>query len=155
MPGGAPTDYRVEFCQKACKLAEQGATDREVAEALDVSERTLYRWKHEHEAFRQAIKLGKEAADDRVEQSLYRRAVGYSFDAVKINVHLGSAVVTPYTEHVPPDVTAASLWLRNRRPEKWRDKIDHAHSGSIAVKTSEMTDEQLAEIARAGVAASA
>jgi hypothetical protein len=31
-------------------------------------------------------------------------------------------VYAEYTEHYPPDTGAASLWLRNRQPEKWRDK---------------------------------
>jgi Asp-tRNA(Asn)/Glu-tRNA(Gln) amidotransferase A subunit family amidase len=129
MDVGRPTDYQPEFCQVAHSLAQEGATDREVAEAIDVSERTLYRWKHEHPEFRQALQLGKDAADERVEQSLYRRAVGYSFDAIKIMQNAGEAFVEPYVEHVPPDVGAAKFWLTNRRGQDWREKREHELSG--------------------------
>jgi hypothetical protein len=33
----------------------------------------------------------------------------------------------------PPDTAAASLWLRNRQPAKWRDKTDVEHSGGISL----------------------
>lgn len=122
MPVGRPTDYVPEYCQIAHDLAQGGATDREVAEALDIDERTLYRWKHSHPEFSQALAIGKETADDRVEQSLYRRAVGYSFDAIKINQYEGEPVITPYVEHVPPDIGAIQFWLKNRRADKWKDK---------------------------------
>lgn len=130
-----PSDYQLEFCQTAHALAQQGATDREVAEALDVTERTIYRWKHEHPEFCQALQLGKDAADDRVEQSLYRRAVGYSFDSVKIMAYEGQAFVEPFVEHVPPDIGAIQFWLKNRRAEIWRDKQDIQHTGTVTVKT--------------------
>lgn len=122
------------MCETAYRLTQAGATDREVAEALDIAEGTLYRWKHEKPEFSKALKLGKESADDRVEQSLYRRAVGYSFDAIKINQFEGEAVITPYVEHVPPDVGAAKFWLTNRRAAAWREKQELQHSGNIGLE---------------------
>ncbi len=123
-PGGRPTKYEPAFCEKAHKLAAEGATDIEIADALGVHVATYYRWKAEHPEFCESTRLGKEAADDRVEASLYHRAVGYSHDAVKIFMPAGAEepVVAPYREHYAPDTTAASLWLRNRRPDKWRDR---------------------------------
>lgn len=88
------------------------------------------------------MKLGKEAADERVEQSLYRRAVGYSFDAIKIMQYEGEPVVVPFVEHVPPDVGAAQFWLKNRKGKDWRDKQDIEHSGGMTVKI-EATDANL------------
>lgn len=125
--GGRPTAYKAEYVQQAKKLTELGATDREVAEFFEVTERTIYRWQHEHPEFCQALKVGKDVADDRVEKSLYRRAIGYSHDAVKIMQHQGTEVVIPYVEHTPPDVTACIFWLKNRRKGQWRDRIDHAN----------------------------
>jgi hypothetical protein len=59
----------------------------------------------------------------RVERSLYERANGYNYDAVKIFMPAGSKqpVVVHYTEHCPPDVGAAFIWLKNRDPDRWRD----------------------------------
>jgi hypothetical protein len=128
---GRPSVFSVEKAERAYALAQQGATDPEIAEGLGIGTATYYRWKHEHPEFREATRLGKEAADDRVERSLYHRALGYSHEAVKIFMPAGAAepVYAPYTEHFPPDTAAASLWLRNRRPDQWRDRIDHELSG--------------------------
>lgn len=128
---GRPSKYDPEFCHVSHQLANDGATDVEIADALGVDVRTYYRWKAEHPEFRQATLLGKESADERVEASLYHRAIGYSHDAVKIFMpaNASAPVVAPYREHYPPDTAAASLWLRNRRPEKWRDKQDVEHTG--------------------------
>ena len=118
--------YRPNFPELARTYAEQGATDREVAEMFSVSERTLHRWKHAHPELADALAVGKEIADQRVEQSLYRRAIGYSHDAVKIFMPAGASepVIVPFTEHVPPDTTAAIFWLKNRKPHDWRDKAE-------------------------------
>lgn len=128
---GRPTDYKLSFCKKAQKLCEGGATDVEVADCLDISSTTLYRWKAEHPEFREALKAGKAVADDRVERSLYNRAVGYTFDSTKIFMPAGAnePVYAPFREHVPPDVTAAIFWLKNRQPEQWRDKSQQEHVG--------------------------
>jgi hypothetical protein len=140
--GGRPSDYDPAFCHIAHEMAQRGATVREVAEALECTERTIYRWIHAHPEFSQAMELGKEAADNRVEDSLYRRATGYSFDAIKINQFEGVAVITPYVEHVPPDVGAIQFWLKNRRGEKWRDKHDVEMNGNVTLTCSPL-DEAL------------
>ena len=118
------TDYAPEMIPDIERYAHAGATDREIAELLDISERTLYRWKHRHPEIGAALALGKAAADARVEQSLYRRATGYSFDAVKFHAVGGVVVETPYVEHVPPDTTAAIFWLKNRKREEWSDRFE-------------------------------
>jgi hypothetical protein len=119
---GRPSKYKPEFVAQAEKLAALGATDREVANFFDVDERTLNRWKHESEDFCQSLKLGKEASDSRVEQSLYRRATGYSFDSEKVFHFQGRITRADFIEHCPPDVTACIFWLKNRRPDLWREK---------------------------------
>jgi hypothetical protein len=124
---GRPTSFRPEFVEQARKLAELGATDREAAEFFEVAESTLYLWKHTRPEFSEALKVGKATADARVEQSLYRRALGYSHDAVKMHVAEGVVVSTPFVEHYPPDTTAAIFWLKNRKPADWRDKQDVEH----------------------------
>lgn len=148
MAGGRPSDFKAEFCQKAQQLCESGATDAELADYFEVSTRTIYRWKAEYPEFCQAIKSGKDVADERVERSLYHKAVGYSHEAVKIFMPAGAPepVYAPYTEHVAPDTTAAIFWLKNRRGEHWRDKseIHHRHTKEA------MTDDELERIASRG-----
>lgn len=123
---GRPTSYDDDYPRQAEKLAFLGATDREVAEFFEVAEGTVHQWKIAHPEFAEALKLGKAASDARVVQSLYRRAVGYSYDAVKIFKPKGEApCLVPYVEHVPPDTTACIFWLKNRDKVNWRDKIEH------------------------------
>lgn len=126
---GRPSGYDPAFAAKAQKLAELGATDLEVADFFEVNVATVYRWKATIPEFCEALKSGKVSADDRVERSLYHRAIGYSYDAVKILQDKGTPVIVPYREHVPPDTTAGIFWLKNRRKEEWRDKQVHEHSG--------------------------
>lgn len=128
-----PSKYKPEFVQKAVDLCLQGATDRELAEFFKVSESTLNLWKIEHAEFSEALKMGKELADERVVRSLYRRALGYSHDAVHVSNFQGQVTLTPIVEHYPPDTVAAIFWLKNRRPAEWRDvkALDANLSGSI------------------------
>lgn len=123
-PVARPSKYRPEFVEQATKLCKLGATDRELADFFKVSESTLNLWKLEHAEFSESLKRGKQEADERVEQSLYRRALGYSHDAVHVSNYQGAVTLTPIVEHYPPDTTACIFWLKNRQPEVWRDRFD-------------------------------
>lgn len=130
MPAGRPTDYRPEYATQAEKLCRLGATDVDLADFFEVNTTTIWRWSQKYEEFCNALKLGKEAADDRVERSLYARANGYTHDAVKIFMPAGAEqpVYAPYREHVPPDTTACIFWLKNRRKGDWRDRVETVHT---------------------------
>jgi hypothetical protein len=119
-----PSKYRDDFAKQAQKLSELGATDQELADFFEIEVRTLYRWKHDHPEFCQSLKAGKDIADDRVERSLYQRAIGYEQEEVKIFMPSGAEnpVYAPFRAKVAPDVTAAIFWLKNRRSQEWRDK---------------------------------
>lgn len=90
--------------------------------------RTIYRWKNVHEDFCQALIVGKENSDTRVERALYNRAVGYTFESEKVFQFQGEVIRAATVEHVAPDPGAAKLWLTNRKPNNWRDKQDHTLS---------------------------
>lgn len=124
MPAGRPSSYDPEYAKQAEKLCELGATDADLADFFDVAISTVCLWKTKHPEFSEALKVGKESADTRVERSLYQRAMGYTFDAVKIFMPAGAdaPVYAPYREHVPPDPTSMIFWLKNRKPGQWRDK---------------------------------
>lgn len=131
VPRGRPSDFRDEYVVQAEKLCRLGATDIELADFFEVDVRTIYRWAQSREVFCQALRAGKEACDDRVERSLYNRAIGYTHDAVKIFMpaNAEAPVYAPYREHVVPDVGAAKMWLSNRRGDVWREKQTHEHTG--------------------------
>lgn len=137
---GRPSGYKKEFAAQATKLCALGATDQEIADFFEVNVRSIYRWKADHDEFCQALKAGKGQADDRVERSLYMKAIGYEQDEVKIFMPAGSPepVYAPYRAKIAPDTTAAIFWLKNRRPQEWRDKreMDHTSSdGTMAMPT--------------------
>lgn len=143
---GRPSKFTPEMVEQARRLCMLGATDREIADFFHVSESTLNLWKLEHPAFSESLKLGKDAADDRVEKSLYRRALGYSHEAVKIfaDPKTGAEQIVPFTEHYPPDTTAAIFWLKNRKPAEWRDRQELTGANGKDLIPAELTDAELA-----------
>src|SRR6516162_5820592 len=128
--GGRKTVYTPRMAVVARKGCERGMTDNEIADILGISLATLYRWKLDHPAFASVFKLGKAAADDRVERSLYSRAVGYSYLAEKAVMTRHGQKTTRYRAHIPPDIAAAVWYLKNRRPDRWRDSFRHEHVAS-------------------------
>lgn len=132
-----PSAYKPEFAEQARRLCLLGATDKELGDFFGVSETTVNNWKSQHPEFLESLKAGKLSADANVAKSLYRRALGYSHDAVKIIAvsdggNQGSHVEqVPYVERYPPDTTAGIFWLKNRQPDKWRDRQDVEHSGAV------------------------
>jgi len=135
-PGGRPTKYRAEFADQARKLCQLGATDLDIANFFEVAVSTIYAWKITQPEFSEAIKRGKEVADDLVAERLFARATGYSHDAVKIFMPAGASapVYANYVEHHAPDTTAAIFWLKNRRPDEWRDRQELTGKGGDSVK---------------------
>jgi hypothetical protein len=130
MPAGRPTKYKPEYAEQAAKLCKLGATDAQLADFFDVAISTVALWKVEHKEFSDALKLAKEKADELVELSLYRRAMGYECDEVDIRVIEGQIVQTPIRKIYPPDSTAMIFWLKNRRPSDWRDKVAQELTGA-------------------------
>lgn len=119
---GRRSGYDPAFAEVAERMAKAGATDREIATAIGCAPSTFYLWRHKYPEFSESLKIGKVTADERVVSALFHRAVGYTFDAVKVFQHRGEPVVVPYVEHIPPDVTAAIFWLKNRQPAEWQEK---------------------------------
>ena len=137
---GRPTKYKSEYAKIAKKMCELGATDFDIVEALGIARSTFYKWRNDHKPFSDALKVGKTVSDDRVEMSLYRKAVGFEYEAVKIFQFQGEEVIVPYTEVVAPDTTAAIFWLKNRKPDQYRanpdgDNGDEAQPLNITINT--------------------
>jgi len=128
-PVGRPSRYREEFEGQARKLCRLGATDKEVADFFSVSPATLGTWKKRHAKFLAALKEGKSTADAEVADRLYQRALGFSHPDAKILQHEGAPVIVPTVKHYPPDTVACIFWLKNRRPDLWRDRVGLEHSG--------------------------
>ena len=142
-----PTKYKPEYAEQAKKLCRLGAKDTELANFFEVDEKTIGNWKNDYPEFLLSLKDGKEAADAEVADRLFKRATGYEHKAVKITASPdGREHVTEYVERYPPDTTAAIFWLKNRRPDLWRDKTES--NSTVTVKNAkDMTEDELAVIA--------
>lgn len=108
--------------------ARDGLTDKQIAEKkIGISERAFSRWKKEYPSIYSALKKGKEPVDRKVENTLLKRALGYDYEEVVVEItedEQGRKTThrKQITKHALPDVTAQIYWLNNRMPEKWRNK---------------------------------
>ncbi len=118
---GRPSPFQQEFAEQAYKLCLAGATNDDLAEAFDVTRRTVDRWLQAHPDFADAVRSGRLVADGEVAHNLYRRAIGYTYESSKVLLTEGVPVSVPQTVHRPPDVRACIFWLRNRRPQQWAE----------------------------------
>lgn len=122
-PGGAPSKYPTINLDQALKLSIAGWTDLQMCQFFNVSMASWTNYKSDNPQFLATLKLGKEEADDRVEQSLFQRATGSAIPEEKVFYDMNTGIVTHQTvKHFPPDTAAAIIWLKNRRPKDWREK---------------------------------
>ena len=142
--------YRPEFAKVAWRLALLGALDEEIADHLGSNARTLRHWKKRHPEFRDALLAGKRKADMQVAARLFRLAMGYTSTENKVVVVKGEPVVMTYEKDVPPNVKACIFWLRNRRPDLWREKPPELEEipSSIPEKLTPEQELTLRRIAR-------
>ena len=96
-------------------IASLGLTDEEIAVILGISPRTLNYWKKNPE-FLQALKRGKLKADFQVTKKLYENAKN-------------------------GDNTAIIFWLKNRRPDLWRDRAQVELSGQVGTPNNRLIVE--------------
>lgn len=105
---------------------------------MGISPRRYYEWQIKFPQMSQAIKKGKAPVDMQVENALLKRALGYSYVETVTDFELvdtgekdddGKPVMEKRIKNVrsvkkemAPDVGAAAFWLKNRRPDKWREK---------------------------------
>jgi transposase-like protein len=137
-----PTDYDKKFHPILAKwLARSGLIDTEIAKELGIATSTLYLWKKEHKEFSEALKENKDIVDSQVENKLLQRAVGYEYTEKHIEdveiksgkVKVPATKVKTIRKHIAPDVTAQIFWLKNRQPDKWRDRREVDIPGGVTI----------------------
>lgn len=132
--------------------ARDGLTDEQIAENLDISVASFYNYKNEHLEFLESLKKGKEVADYEVENALFKKALGYNAKVKKAfkvkevlyenGKRLKETERIEYAEdevHIPADTTAQIFWLKNRKPNVWRDKQELEHKANNGI-LDEMTE---------------
>ncbi|MEW4152194.1 hypothetical protein Q0N88_18905 [Bacillus thuringiensis] len=116
--------------------ARDGLVEEQIAHNMGVSRSTLSNWKNRHPLIIQALAKGKEVSDREVENALFKRATGYTYEEVtvereKVDGELQSIETKRVKRQVPPDTTAIIFWLKNRKPTVWRDRREIDHSGEM------------------------
>jgi hypothetical protein len=155
---GRPSKFDEAMLGTVTRLARLGATDPEMAEALEVGTATITRWMKTQRAFRLAYKEGKVEADMRVADSLFNRTQFHEykktipFKVKRVEYENGKrvreieeVVEKEVTEVLPPDTTAIIYWLNNRRKNEWRTRKELVLSDA---ELDGMTDEQLEALAQ-------
>lgn len=112
--------------------ARDGLTDEQISKNIGISRSTLNVWKDRYSDISDALKRGKDVIDRQVENALLKRALGYEYEEVKEKFEDG--VITERTvtkKEVVPDTTAQIFWLKNRKPDKWRDKPGYEDTSEL------------------------
>jgi len=137
---GRPTDYKEEYNEQAYKLCLLGATDEDMAGFFNVCEATINNWKNEYPEFLESIYAGKKAADIEVAHSLYkgtqdRVVIEQQAFKVKVGQYEEDIKVVDVQKVIPADFRNQQFWLKNRNPDRWRDKqeVDHTTNGKDIV----------------------
>jgi len=118
-------------------------TDIQIAKNIGIAVSTLNNWKNKYVELMESLKRGKEVIDRQVENALLKRALGYEYEEVKMVVERDEngnekKKQEKVIRKVVPDTTAQIFWLKNRKPEQWRDKRDIEHKGSLEVKNDDI-----------------
>lgn len=116
--------------------ARDGLTDQQIAKNMGIAAGTLYTWKKKYSEINESLKKGKEIVDYEVENALLKSALGYEYTEEKVYVQEIDGVVTKKKEIIKkysqPNVTAIIYWLKNRKPEQWRDRPETTDDETLA-----------------------
>lgn len=128
-----PVKYEARFdymAEVACR--EGGFTDWKLGRLFDVSISTITNWKRNYSSFSDAVKRGKDDFDTMaVEESLLKQCLGYTFTETTMEPgRNGELAVTKIVEkHTPANASSTRFFLKNRGPQRWRDRQQFEHSG--------------------------
>lgn len=101
--------------------ARDGLTDEQIAKNIGIATSTFYEWKKKELEFSEALKKGKEVIDFEVENALLKRALGYEYEE---ETYENGILTKKVKKQVAPDTTAQIFWLKNRKKEQWREKVE-------------------------------
>lgn len=142
--GGRPSKYDPKFIERVKVACRLGGTDEDLAKMLDVSVDTINNWRISRPEFAEALEAGRDIADNRVERTLFQCAVGYEYEEEKAFLFEGVVIKERVKKFAPPQSQAQIFWLKNRRPEKWRDV--QKHEIGRAGEFSQVPDDKLLEL---------
>jgi hypothetical protein len=148
--GGRPSKYFSHVQSRLSTIegwTRNGLILEQVAHNLGVGLSNFMEYQKKYPELREALKRGREVADLEVENALYKRAIGYT--TVEIIEEYGQ-VTKRTVKEIPPDTTAQIFFLKNRRPELWRDRRNIDLEGRVDVKNpmAGLSTEELRKLIR-------
>lgn len=145
--------FTKEFQDLAIKLAAKGYLDKEICEYCDLSIHTFYKWKQKNPDFADALMKAKHKINQKIEAQAYKRAMGYMVTETKTITAINEAGeeevirIEKSNKHIPSDTKILTMLLKNRMPEKYRDKQEIELSGEFAanvnINLDALSDEDL------------
>ena len=111
---------------KLAGWAKDGLTDEQIAHNCGISRSTLNVWREKYKDISDTLKRGREVADREVENALYKSAIGHKETVKKVFRVKDELVEAEEEIYIPPNVTAQIFWLKNRKRDVWRDKIEQS-----------------------------
>lgn len=138
-----------------CEQYQQtGGSLHEICKANNVSVRSFNYWTHKYAELAELYKKTKQEIIDAdnpeimveaVENSLFKKAIGYTFDEVTFQEVMGKdgqirKVKKIVKKHVPASDTAMIFYLKNQAPEKWNKENQNAN---INVNITQKTESEL------------
>lgn len=125
----ADTILTKETLRKIKKWAAEGMIDSEIAHNIGIAYSTFREWVKKYDKLSATLKMSKDVADDKVEKSLYERALGWEYTEEtkerKFNTDTNQyemVLTKTVKKQVLPETTAMIFWLKNRRPDIWKDR---------------------------------
>lgn len=117
--------------------ARDGLTEENIAKNIGISRSTLNDWKKKFSDISDTLKKGKDVSDRMVENALFQSAIGKIYKVQKpikvkeVTYDNGKRIKevehVEYAEEeivIPPQTAAQIFWLKNRKPDYWREKQD-------------------------------
>ena len=125
------------------KYLVDGLTEVEICIKLGVAQSTFTKYKKENEELRELLKEGKQRPNAKVEQALYKSALGIEYEEQKITTdEHGKIKVERTKKQRAPSEVAMIFWLKNRDPDRWKDRRD-PFAVSIDDRMANTSDEDL------------
>ena len=109
--------------------ARDGLTNDQIAHNMGVSLRTFMDWLNRFPSISAHLKAGKAPVDYEVENALLKSALGFEYEETITEIEelpggKQKKQIRKVKKYAPPNSTAQIFWLKNRRPDRWRDKQD-------------------------------
>jgi len=107
------------------KWCRDGLTEEQICKNLGIGKSTMNEYKQQYPDFKNSLKKGREIAITEIENALFKRALGYEYEEIKTSIRIIDGKETKYTEktrkHLPPDVGACAILLKNKDRGNWSD----------------------------------